>query len=271
MQVFEEVFGVKIPVIGVVHLPPLPGAPLYQDMSMDDIVQQAVFEAKEMADNGINGLIIENFGDKMFQKRVGPEVVAALSVITKEISKVVDVPLGLCVLQSDAIAAIAIAKATDAAFVRIPYYVETSIVDAGLMDSVAADALRYRKYLNCPARIFADVHIKHSYPLAQRPIEYAVEDCYERGLADAVIITGRKTGGPTDPEDVSRVRQALPKVPLIVGSGVSLDNIESYLGNVDGIIIASSLNVNGGVENHPDPKRISAFMRKVDLHRRDLL
>lgn len=269
-NVFEEVFKTKLPVIGVVHLKALPGAPLYDGSSVDEIAEIAVEHAKLMVDNGINGLIIENFGDKMFQKRVGPEVTASLAIIAKAVKNAVDVPIGLCVLQSDPIAGLAIAKAIGADFIRVPYYVETSIVDAGMMDSIAADTLRYRRYLECDAKIFADVQIKHSYPLAQRPLEYAAEDCWHRGLADGVIITGRKTGGATKPEDVESVYNALPGIPLIVGSGVTVENVDAYFGKVGAIIIASSLNVDGEVENEPDGNRVKAFMDKVIAYRETL-
>lgn len=267
MKVFKELFGVRIPVIGVIHLSPLPGSPLYTGSSVGEISEKAVQDAKILADNGIDGLIIENFGDKMFEKTVGPETVAAMTCIAKDIKTETGVPLGFCVLQSDALSGIAIAKAVEGCFVRIPYYIETSIVDAGTMESVAAKALRYRKYLDSDVRIFADVHIKHSYPLLQRPIEHAAEDCYYRGLADAVIVTGRKTGGDTDPADIRRVREALPELPLIVGSGVTEANVEDYLSMVDAIIIATSLNYGGKVDAEPDPSRVSRFMNKVIQHR----
>ena len=267
MKVFDELFGVKMPVIGVVHLLPLPGAPLYENMPVDEIAKKAVKEAKMMADNGMDGLIIENFGDKMFFKTVGPEVVASLTVVAKAVRDAVKIPIGMCVLQSDAIAGLAIAKAVDAEFIRVPYYTETSIVDTGTMESIAAKALRYRKYIGCKAKILADVHIKHSYPLMQRPIEYAAEDAYERGLADAIIVTGRKTGGETNPEDVIRVRKALPELPLMVGSGVSVENVDKYLDYVNAIIVASSLNINGDVEQVPDEARVAAFMDKVRAYR----
>lgn len=263
MKVFEKMFGVKVPVIGVIHLRPLPGAPLYDGASVREISEKAVSDAKVMADNGVNGLIIENFGDKLFQKTVGPETVAAMTYISKDIKDEVDVPIGLCVLQSDAISSIAIAKAVQGAFVRVPYYTETSVVDAGTMESIAAATLRYRKFLDANVKIFADVHIKHSYPLMQRPIEYAAEDSFHRGLADAIIITGRKTGGNTDPDDIRRVREALPEVPLVVGSGVNEENVENYISMVDAIIIATGLNYAGKVEAGPDPERVRNFMKKM--------
>lgn len=270
MEILKELFGVEIPVIGVVHLLPLPGAPLYDGTTVDEIAKKAVDDAKVLVENGVDGIIVENFGDKLFLKRVGPEVVAAMTYIAKEVKDSVGVPVGLCVLQSDAIAAIAIAKAIEAEFIRIPYYTETSIVDAGMMDSIAAKALRYRRYLGADVKFFADVHIKHSFPLAQRPIEHSAEDAYYRGLADAIIITGRKTGGETNPDDVIKVRKALPEVPLIVGSGVSIQNVEKYLPYVDAIIVATSLNKEGKVEESPDPGRVSAFMKKIQNYRKSI-
>lgn len=270
MDMFEKMFKAKIPVIGVVHLSPLPGSPCYDGTSVKEISEQAIKRAKAMTENGIDGIIVENFGDKMFLKKVGPEVVAVMTYIAKEIKESVSVPIGMCVLQSDAIAGIAISKAVGAEFIRVPYYTETYIVDAGMMESIAAETLRYRKFLESDVKIFADVHIKHSYPLSQRPIEYAAEDAYYRGLANAIIITGRKTGGETEVNDVVRVKKALPEVPLVVGSGVTIENVDNYLPYIDAIIVTTGLNKGGGVENEPDPVSISKFMEKIKNYRKNL-
>ncbi len=136
MKMFEEMFGKKLPIIGVVHLQPLPGAPRYEGMAMKEISRIAVEEATIMVENGIDGLIVENFRDMMFKKRVGPETVAAMTYIAFEVASRLSVPIGLCVLQSDAISALAIAKAVGGKFIRVPYYTETYIVDAGTMESV---------------------------------------------------------------------------------------------------------------------------------------
>ncbi|NMC58507.1 MAG: BtpA/SgcQ family protein [Candidatus Methanofastidiosa archaeon] len=269
MKVFDEMFGVKIPIIGVVHLPPLPGAPMYTGMSVKKITEKAVSIAKLLVENGVNGLVIENFGDKEFQKRVGPEVIAALSVISKEVKDVVKVPIGLCVLQADVFAALAISKAIDAEFIRAAYFTEVAINDLGFMEGCAGEALRYRKYIESKTKIFVDVHVKHSYPLMQRPIEESAEDAVERGLADAITITGRKTGGETNIKDVIRVREALKDVPLIVGSGVTINNVDQYLDYVNAIIVATSFNFDGTVEGELDQERISAFMKKINDYRKN--
>ncbi len=265
--VLEEIFGIKIPVIGVVHLLPLPGSPRYDGTSVKKIAEQAIKEAGIMAEEGINGIIIENFRDNPFFKKVGPETVAAMTYIASRVKENVDVPIGLCVLQSDGIAAVAISKSVEASFIRIPYYTETYVVDTGLMDSIAAELQRYKKNLGCDVKVLADVHIKHGYPLAQRNIEYSAEDAYYRGLADAIIITGRKTGGETRVEDVKVVREALPEIPIIVGSGVSTENVEKYLPFVDGIIVGTSLKKGGITEEEVDPKRVRELMNKVEDYR----
>ena len=264
MNVLNGIFNVKVPVISVVHLMPLPGSPLYENTPVAKIVDEALKDAALLAECGINGLIIENFGDVMFTKKVGPEIVAAMTAAAKEIKQTVNIPVGLCVLQNDVIAGLAIAKAVDADFIRAGYYTEVSIADSGIIESVAAEALRYRKYIDCKAKIFADVQVKHSYPLMQRPVEESAEDACERGLADAIVITGKKTGGETKPEDVIRVKKALPEAPLIVGSGVTTENLEKYYNHIDAIIISSGLNVDGDISKGLDKERVIAFIKKIE-------
>jgi membrane complex biogenesis BtpA family protein len=272
MKMFEEMFGKKLPIIGVVHLQPLPGAPRYEGMAMKEISRIAVEEATIMVENGIDGLIVENFRDMMFKKRVGPETVAAMTYIAFEVSSRLSVPIGLCVLQSDAISALAIAKAVGGKFIRVPYYTETYIVDAGTMESVAADALRFRKMIEAgDVKIFADVHIKHGYSLSRRSIEESAEDAYERGLADAIIVTGKKTGGKTKPEDVEAVRNYLPDVPLIVGSGVTQENLSEYFPKLcDAVIVGTSLKKDGKTEGPIDPERVRQFSKSMEKCRKEL-
>jgi membrane complex biogenesis BtpA family protein len=272
MKVFEEMFGKRLPIIGVVHLQPLPGAPRYEGMPVKEIAREALEEATTMIENGIDGLIVENFRDMMFKKLVGAETVAAMTFIASEVTSRFSVPVGLCVLQSDPISALAIAKAVDGKFIRVPYYTETYVVDTGMMESVAADALRFRKMIYAKdVKIFADVHIKHGYPLSRRPIEESAEDAYERGLADAIIITGRKTGGKTRPEDVRVVREYLPEVPLIVGSGVTPENLEEYFPSLgDAVIVGTSLKRDGKTEAPIDPERVRRFSRSMERFRKEL-
>lgn len=148
LEDLEKRFGGKHPIIGMIHLAPLPGSPRHNGMSMKEITDLALEDAHKLKNAGVNGAIIENFGDVMFFKRVPPETIAAMTYVSTIISKEVpEITLGLCVLQSDAIASMAIANVIGAKFIRVPYYTETYVVDAGLMDSIAAETLRYRNFL----------------------------------------------------------------------------------------------------------------------------
>ncbi|HON43389.1 MAG TPA: BtpA/SgcQ family protein [Bacillota bacterium] len=263
MERFRSVFSEPKPVIGMVHLPPLPGAPRYNGAQMADIAEYAISEARKLEETGYSGLIVENFGDAMFYKRARPETIAAMTYVAKALADAVSLPMGICVLQSDAIAAISIAHVVGARFVRVPYYTETYVVDAGLMESCAADALRFRKLLGSDALIFADVHIKHGYPLSQRPIQESAEDAVHRGLADVVIVTGKKTGGPTNVEDVQKVKTQIPQYPVLAGSGISTADAHILLGIADGAIVGTNLKINGDTESPIDLCRAKELMTVI--------
>jgi hypothetical protein len=260
----ERIFRVQKPVIGMVHLPPLPGSPRYDDMSMKEISDLAVCDARLLHEAGVNGAIIENFGDVMFYKRVPAETIAAMTYVATNIAREVpELVLGLCVLQSDAIAGMAIANTIGGKFIRVPYYTETYVVDAGLMDSVAADVLRYRKFLGADVKIFADVHIKHGYPLSQRPIGQSARDTEHRGLADAILVTGIATGAETKVDDVREVKEAVDCTPVFVASGVDEENLPHYKDIADGAILGTRIKVDNDTEAPIDPQKLNRFMSVV--------
>lgn len=259
---FERIFGTRKPVIGMVHLAPLPGSPRHKDMSMQEITRLALSDAQKLADARVDGAIIENFGDTMFYKRVPAETIAAMTYAAAAIAKEMpQLTLGLCVLQSDAIASIAIANTIGAKFIRVPYYSETYVVDAGLMDSIAAETLRYRKFLNADVKIFADVHIKHGYPLSQRPIGESANDLEHRGLADAILVTGKATGAETNAADVKEVKDSVHYTPVLVASGADETNLRHYKDFADGVILGTHIKFDNDTEKPIDPQKLAAFMK----------
>lgn len=258
----ERIFGTRKPIIGMVHLAPLPGSPRYDGMSMKEITDLALVDAHLLKDAGVEGAIVENFGDVMFYKRVPPETVAAMTYVAANIAREVPgLTLGMCVLQSDAIAGMAIANTIGAKFIRVPYYTETYVVDAGLMESIAAETLRYRKFLNADVKIFADVHIKHGYPLSQRPIGESAADAEHRGLADAILVTGIATGAQTKVDDVKEVKEAVHSTPVFVASGVDEKNLPMYKKYADGAILGTHIKIDEDTEAPIDPQKLSAFMK----------
>lgn len=252
---FNQIF--KQPFIGVVHLLPLPGAPGYGG-SMEVIRKQALREAKVYEENGVQGLILENFGDAPFYPgNVPVETVAAMASLARDLRSATSLPIGINVLRNDGEAAMAIATAVGAEFIRVNVFMHASIGDQGILEGRSYAIQRLKCALRSDVLIFADVGVKHASPLGSRSLEDEVHDLTERGLVDALIVSGAHTGGETSVDDLQLVKHHSP-VPVLIGSGVTLDNAASYR-EADGWIIGSYLKENGMVANPVDSKRVAAM------------
>jgi uncharacterized protein len=243
------------PVIGMVHLKALPGSPRWAG-SMAEVVEAAVGDARIWKAAGADALLVENHGDAPFTPdRVDAATVAGMAVAVTEVSRVSARPVGVNVLKSDALSALAVAAAAGAAFVRVNVHVGAVITDQGLVQARAHETLRYRRLLGADVKILADVQAKHGLPLAPMPIEQEARDCVRRGLADALVVSGPSTGEPTAIEDLERVRRAVPDVPVLVGSGVTPDTAARLLHIADALIVGTWVKVGGRLDNPVDPDR----------------
>jgi len=265
-----ELFGVEKPIVGMIHLPPLPGSPRYSGRGIHDIVERALRDAKALTVGGTDGLIIENLGDAPYLKaNVGPETISVMTVIAKEVMNAVDIPIGVNVLRNDAKAALAIAYSVGGKFIRVNVFTEAIVGDQGIIEACAPELIRYRQRLGAEdIKIFADVHVKHGALLTPRPIEESAKDAAYRGFADALIVTGPRTGAEPELEDLMKVKKAVPDRPVFVGSGVSEENVAKFLKNADGAIVGTSLKVDVAVDNPIDEKRVKALMAAVKELRR---
>lgn len=262
----KEIFGTQKPVIGVIHLLPLPGSPRW-DGRMEPVFLRAEQEAASLASGGVHGIIMENFFDAPFTKgRVDTATACALSLVAKRIMSICDLPLGINVLRNDGLTAMAVAAAVGARFIRVNVYAGAMLTDQGIIEGQAHELLLYRRNLGAQnVKVFADVMVKHAQPLTiSGNLEQMAKDTVYRGLADAVIVSGIATGSGPELEDVQRVRQAVPDTPLFIGSGTNKDNIDSLLSSADGVIVASSLKRQGVLENPIDVERVRSLMSAVD-------
>jgi hypothetical protein len=175
----------------------------------------------------------------------------------------VRLPIGFNVLRNDARAALGLCAACEGSFIRVNVHCGAMLTDQGVIEGQAFDTLRRRRDL-CPGvALLADVHVKHAAPLAPMPLETSARDTLERGLADGLILSGTGTGEATDLEEVRLVRVACPRARLYVGSGVTVDNVAEYLRLVDGVIVGSSLKLQGKVANRVDHGRVAALARAI--------
>ncbi len=249
--------------IGVVHLRPLPGSPRWAG-DFEHVMRSAVKDALAYERGGAHALFVENFGDVPFAKTdVGPETVAAMAAAGRAIRAAVKLPIGFNVLRNDARAALALCAACGGSFIRVNVHTGAMLTDQGLIEGAAGDTLRYRRQVCPEARIFADVHVKHAVPLGNWNIAIAARDTVERGLADALIVSGTGTGFAAEVADVESVRRACPSAKILIGSGVTTANARDYLRLADGLIVGTSLKAGGKVSNPVDAKRVAALARVV--------
>jgi membrane complex biogenesis BtpA family protein len=255
---FERRFGRKA-VFAMVHLLPLPGAPLFGG-SMDKVVDRAVADAEAIAAAGAAGIFVENFGDRPFAKSVGAVTVAAMTRCVAAIAREVDLPIGVNALRNDGMAALAIAAATGAAAIRINVLTGAMLTDQGLIEGDAAAVLRERSRLGSGVAIFADWMVKHAVPVGLVDPEQAARDLRERGLADAVVISGRATGEAADIERVEMARRVLPEAPLVIGSGLTRRNARQLAAIVDAAIVGSSVKRGGAVQGPIDRRKLEVVV-----------
>ena len=259
----EQLFGTDKYVIGMVHLLPLPGSPRWAG-EMARVLKRAVADAQSLEGGGIDALIVENFGDAPFCKgRVDAHTVSAMTLAVAAVREAVGIPVGVNVLRNDSRSALAIAAVAGASFIRVNVHTGVMVTDQGVIEGDAYGAVRYRKQLGAVIKILADVLVKHATPLGIQSIEQAARDTAYRGLADALIVTGSGTGEPTEMEDVVRTKEAVPDIPLLVGSGVHEGNVAKLLSMVDGVIVGTSLKQDGVTTNPVDEKRIARLMAVV--------
>ncbi|MEW6491783.1 MAG: photosystem I biogenesis protein BtpA [Cyanobacteriota bacterium] len=256
----HQIFKTPNPIIGVVHLLPLPTSPRWGG-SLKAVIDRAEQEVTALASGGVDGVIVENFFDAPFTKnQVDPAVVSAMTLIIQRLMNLVTLPIGINVLRNDAHSAMAIATCVRAQFIRVNVLTGVMATDQGLIEGQAHQLLRYRRELGSDVKILADVLVKHARPLGSPNLTTAVCETIERGLADGVILSGWATGSPPPLEDLELASAAAKDTPVFIGSGANWENISTLMQAADGVIVSSSLKRRGQIEQPIDPIRVSQFV-----------
>lgn len=254
-NVLLEIYPVSKPIIGTLHLMPLPGAPHYKGQSMGELLEYTLDEVKDLIEVGVDGLIVENHGDIPYIKPddFGYETVAAMTYIGSEVQKYASehgVAIGINCLANCAIPALAIGKAVGAKFVRVNQFVNAYVANEGFVEGLAGKILRFRSHIKADdIAIFTDVHVKHGSHsiVADRSISEQAKDALFF-CGDVLICTGSRTGDAPDEQDLRDIK-VTPDTPVIVGSGLTYENARLLLSIADGAIVASYFK-EGGVWQH---------------------
>lgn len=256
----KHLFKTPNPIVGVVHLLPLPTSARWGG-SLKAVIDRAEQEATALASGGVDAIIVENFFDAPFPKsQVDPAVVSAMTLVIHRLMNLVTLPMGINVLRNDAQSALAIASCVQAQFIRVNVLSGVMATDQGLIEGQAHHLLRYRRELGSDVKILADVLVKHARPLGSPNLTTAVQDTIDRGLADGVILSGWATGSPPNLEDLELATTAANGTPVFIGSGANWENISTLMQAADGVIVSSSLKRGGRRDQPVDPIRVSQFV-----------
>ncbi|XP_012532358.1 uncharacterized protein F13E9.13, mitochondrial isoform X1 [Monomorium pharaonis] len=273
MRCFRNLFPQSCSVIGMVHVKALPGTPKYEGCS-EKIVENATKEALLYADCSLDGILIENMHDVPYikQKDISPEIITMMTRICTEVRRITpqNIACGVQILAGCNKEAIAVAKAARLQFIRAEGFVFSQVADEGFIDSNAGTLLRYRKQIDAEnVLIFVDVKKKHSSHMITSDVSLLeTVKAAEFFLADGIILTGNATGEETNVKDLLEVRECIAsKLPLLIGSGVTLNNVDNYVNAADALIVGSHFKIAGHWKNALDPVRVRAFVEYLKNRR----
>jgi len=255
------------PVVGMVHLPALPGAPNFGG-DRAAVRERARADAEALADGGSAAVLVENFGDVPFHpEQVPAHTVAEMTAAAGAVADAVDLPHGVNVLRNDARAALSVAAASGGGFVRVNVHTGVRAADQGLLEGRAHETLRLRDRLGADVAVLADVAVKHSEPVGgdgAPAVRKRAREAVDRGLADGLVASGPATGEPTADDQLRAVLDgrddATRSVPVFVGSGVTPDNAGALLGVADGLVVGTALKGGGEPTNPVDRERVAALV-----------
>jgi len=265
---FDCGVGKQGTIIGMVHLPGLPGSPECKN-DFDEIREHALSDAKKLVEGGVDALLIENYGDIPFYPGDVPKhTVAFMTRVVSEINAEVDCPLGVSVLWNDGAAGLSIATAAGAEFVRIPVHTGVQISNGGIVEGKAHETIRLREQIDSDVAILADIDVKHAQRITERRSQTAeFVEAIKRGVADGVIVTGAETGDQVNEQLITAITakrdEVAPSVPVLAGSGVTPGNVKGILSQLDGAIVGTALKENGKTRNPVDPQRVGTLLQKL--------
>ena len=253
MACFHDRFPRANALIGVIHLPPLPGyasSPGLAALIEHALADLAVFEA-----GGLDGVLVENEHDRPHRVEAARETIATMTAGTRELVRAAKaIPVGIEILLNDPEASLAVAHAADAAFIRTDYFVDQMTrPEHGRMRIAPEQVVAYRSQIGADdVLLLCDIQVKYAQMVRPRPLAESARLACQHG-ADAVIVTGTRTGEPPSLAEVLAART--DGCPVLIGSGLDSGNAMPLLAACDGAIVGTSLLTEGCA----DPRSVTAL------------
>lgn len=263
-MLFDFFAGKRKAIIGMVHIPALPGTPLYDAKGgVEKLIDAVLADISALQEGGVDAVMFGNENDRPYSLRAPSASVAAMSAVIASVKPAIKVPFGVNYLW-DPSASIAIAAATGARFVR-EIFTGAYASDMGMWVPDCEGALRLRRSLDVPAlKLFFNINAEFAASLDTRPIELRARSAVFSSLADAILVSGPITGSPVETSELRRVREAVTEVPVFANTGVNVDNVGDILSMSDGCIVGTHFKVDGNTWKSVDAARVKRFMDRVN-------
>lgn len=259
----KEIFGVEKPIIGMVHLLPLPGNYLYDDSKgMKGIVEGVFEDVEKLQSGGVHGIMFCNEYDRPYALKAKPSTIAAMSSVISEVKSHVKIPFGADVLW-DPIASLGVAKATDAVFIR-EIFTGTFSGDMGLWLTNCNETFLFRRLIKAEhIKMFFNINAEFSSPVDNRPLSVVTKSVIMSSLPDALLVSGPITGSIAKMDVFKEIKEVAKDVPVLANTGVNAKTVKDILSVVDGAIVGTAFKIDGITWNPIDEARVKEIMEKV--------
>ncbi|MFF2449118.1 BtpA/SgcQ family protein [Neobacillus sp. NPDC058068] len=246
--------------VAMIALRPLPGTYEYNGESLKEIERQAVEEAIQLKEAGINSIMIQNVNDLPSKREVGHEIIAYMTNIGRAVKDAVgdQCKIGISILKNEGAGSVAVADAIGADYVRLKVYIGAMISSEGITEGCIEEVLEMKKRIGSSVELWADIYDRSGVPLGTMTLEEASQQGVSKGKLDRLIITGKTFDESI--EWIKRVKSALPAAKVLLGGSATPENIATVLEVCDGVIIGSYLKKEGVMTNPLDPGRLATFM-----------
>jgi uncharacterized protein len=246
---FADLFRSTRPIIGVIHLPPLPG--FAASPGIDGVLEKALADQRALEAGGAHGVLVENEEDHPHEVVAGPATIAHMTRVTATLVAHASVPVGIEILLNDPRASLAVAAASGARFIRTDYFVDRmERPEYGEMLIDPDGVLAFRRRLGADhILVIADIQVKYARMLERRPLADSARIARVHG-ADAIVVTGTATGLAPLPAEIRDARNGAPDCPVLIGSGLDAGNTGTLLPFADGAIVGTSLKSGNHVDVH---------------------
>jgi len=259
----RDVFGHDKAIIGMVHLPASPGSPRHaEEKGMTGILESVEADIESYQAGGVDAVMFCNEDDRPYQLRVGPEVVATMTRTVAAVRPKLKIPFGIDILW-DPVAAIAIAHATGASFVR-EVFTGAYAGDIGVWNTNCGEALRFRRQIGAErVKLLYNINAEFAAPLAPRELSATAKSAVFSSLADGICVSGQMTGEDTGTANLRAVKDVIPDVPVFANTGVHAESVAEKLAVADGAVVGTWFKQDGITWNPVDPERVRRFMTVV--------